>query len=91
LARKPSIQEGSRRLLGLGPQDHSRTRALVRTYEAFLEDWLRTGGEDRISGDPVPRSHDRTASSACASTFDTHDGMRLGVPLLLESSWRKRK
>ncbi|HSS50052.1 MAG TPA: NAD-dependent epimerase/dehydratase family protein, partial [Thermoanaerobaculia bacterium] len=43
VARKPSIKK-ARRLLGWDPKT-TLDEALERTYEAFLEDWLRTGGE----------------------------------------------
>ncbi|HEV7786043.1 MAG TPA: bifunctional UDP-4-keto-pentose/UDP-xylose synthase, partial [Thermoanaerobaculia bacterium] len=43
VARKPSIKK-AQRLLGWDPKT-TLDEALERTYEAFLEDWLRTGGE----------------------------------------------
>jgi nucleoside-diphosphate-sugar epimerase len=43
VARKPSIAKASS-LLGWNPST-SLDEALVRTYDAFLEDWLRSGGE----------------------------------------------
>ncbi len=41
VARKPSIEK-ARRLLGWNPET-TLDEALERTYEAFLEDWQRTG------------------------------------------------
>ena len=43
VARKPSIVKANS-LLGWNPET-SLDDALVRTYDAFLEDWLRFGGE----------------------------------------------
>ena len=98
LTRKPKVAK-AKQLLGWQPKV-GLDEALELTFDAFLKDWLEVGARAKGLGfrdNPMPSSLPGAAGSSRAPSpeprapilglridVDTHDGMKAGVPVLLD-------